>query len=166
MIAVVMANIYLALGSNVGDSKEYIEQAIKLLSEKIDSIVRAPLYISKAVGYEDQADFVNTAVSGVSDMSPEELLAFVKGIEQAVGRIERFRNGPREIDIDIIFYDDLIMDDPALTIPHSRFAERDFVLRPLCDLAPDFVDPRSRRTLTILMSELPESQQVISGRLS
>ena len=157
-----MATIYLALGSNVGNSKGYIEQAIELLGASVNNIQRAHLYSSKAVGYTYQADFLNTAVSGQTGLSPEALLAFVKQIEQEVGRVERFRWGPREIDIDIIFYDDLKLESPELTIPHPAFRNRDFVLRPLKDLNPLMVDPVTGQTIAQLLDKItPDNKSVL-----
>lgn len=157
-----MAKVYLALGSNVGDSRGYIEKAIGLLGDPgstsgatLQDIQRAPIYRSKAVGYTDQADFLNTAVSGQTSLSPEELLAFIKKTEQQIGRVERFRWGPREIDIDIIFYDDRILETADLTLPHPAFRQRDFVLRPLQDLDPQLSDPVSSRTVSELLGQLP-----------
>ncbi len=153
-----MAKVYLALGSNVGDSEHHFKNAVELLSKKISGIKQAPLYKSKAVGFTEQDDFVNTAVSGQTDLSPKELLEFVKSTEKEVGRIDRFRWGPREIDIDIIFYNDQIVDEPHLHIPHAHFAERDFVLRPIMDLDPNLIDPRSKKTVQELHNKLPADQ--------
>src|SRR5258706_7388759 len=136
-----MHKIFLALGSNVGDKAKNIETAIALLAEKIKDIHVASLYTTKPVGYVDQDNFVNTALSGDTDLTPEELLKFVKDIEQQVGRIYRFRWGPREIDIDILFYDDVVIKQERLEIPHPRLHERDFVLVPLSDIAPDLIHP-------------------------
>lgn len=158
-----MTKVFLALGSNVGDVRQSIDQAIQLLSERLAMVRRAPLYVSKAVGYTDQADFINTAISGETNLSPDELFAFVKQIEEQVGRVKRFQNGPREIDIDIIFYGDALVDKPDLIIPHPRFAERDFVLQPLQDIDPDFVDPRSKQTIKRLLSDFPTDQKAITG---
>jgi 2-amino-4-hydroxy-6-hydroxymethyldihydropteridine diphosphokinase len=152
-----MAVVYLALGSNVGIGDRQINQAITLLQDKLTRIRYAPHYSSKAVGYTDQPDFLNTAVKAETTMSPEELLAFTQEVEQTIGRIRRFRWGPREIDVDIIFYDDLIITTPELTIPHPRFAEREFVLKPLCDLNPDLIDPVSHKTVQELYDQLPET---------
>src|SRR5207253_47825 len=105
----VMTEVYLALGSNVGDSQAYITKAVKLLGSDIKNIRQAPIYRSKAVGYTDQPDFLNTAIQGRTALSPQELFKFIKEIEQRIGRIERFRWGPREIDIDIILYDNQIL---------------------------------------------------------
>jgi len=150
-----MVQVYLALGSNVGDSKKLIDDAIILLSAALSDIVRASFYTSKAVGYTDQPDFLNTAIRGETDLSPLDLLKFVKDIEQQVGRVYRFRWGPREVDIDIIFYDNLIMNTPILSIPHPRFAERDFVLRPIIDIDANVVDPVSHMSLIEILKALP-----------
>ncbi len=152
-----MAVIYLALGSNVGDSQTYIEKTIELLTKSVDNIVRAPIYITKAVGYTDQADFLNAAVRGETSLSPQELLNFVKAIERHVGRVQRFQWGPREIDVDIIFYDREILNIPGLTIPHPRFRERDFVLRPISDINPAFIDPVTGKSVQELLESLPKS---------
>jgi len=156
-----MATVFLALGSNVGDSGANIRQAVELLKEKISDITEAPIYSSKAVGYTDQPDFLNTAVRGETELGPEELLEFVKSIEKRIGRIFRFRWGPREIDIDIIFYGDQLLASQRLTIPHPSFAQRDFVLRPICDIDPNWKDPASGRTCQELLDSLPDSELAI-----
>lgn len=149
-----MSTVYLALGSNVGDSAAAIEQAVFLLGEKITNIRQAPLYHSKAAGFTDQPDFLNTAVCGQTELTPRELLAFCQATEVAVGRIRRFHWGPREIDIDILLYDDLVIDEPDLSIPHARLLERDFMLRPLLDLNPDAQDPRTKQLLKEVLKSL------------
>lgn len=156
-----MAIVYLALGSNIGDSQDYLCKTQALLLPLLSAAVSAPLYVSKAVGFKDQADFLNTVVRGQTTLSPEELLAAVKLIEQKIGRIERFRWGPREIDIDIIFYDSLIMHKDNLVLPHPRLAEREFVLRPLCDLCKDFIDPQSKQMVQTLLAKLPSNMHSI-----
>jgi 2-amino-4-hydroxy-6-hydroxymethyldihydropteridine diphosphokinase len=128
----------------------------------VNNIRRAPLYHSRAVGYTDQPDFVNTALSGKTSLSPEELLAFTQEIEQRVGRVQRFHWGPREIDIDIIFYDNLVQQTDQLTLPHPEFRQRDFVLRPLCDLNPDLKDPVTGHTVAGLLEDIPPDQRSIS----
>jgi 2-amino-4-hydroxy-6-hydroxymethyldihydropteridine diphosphokinase len=153
-----MSEVYLALGSNVGDKQANIHKAIALLEVSLKSVRKAPLYRSKAVGYTDQADFINTAISGKTDLRPEELLQLITSIERQVGRIKRFKWGPREIDIDLIFYDGLIQIGDKLAIPHPLFRDRDFVLRPLIDLNPDLVDPVSHKSVTQLLSLLDKSK--------
>jgi 2-amino-4-hydroxy-6-hydroxymethyldihydropteridine diphosphokinase len=151
-----MATIFLALGSNIDDTKKAIESAVGLLSEKISDIQRAPLYRSKAMYHSNQADFTNTVIAGKTDLVPAELLVFVKEAENKGGRIERFRNGPREIDIDILLYDDQIIQTPELSIPHERMHERIFVLKPLVDIAPSVMHPVLHKTIRQLLKELPE----------
>lgn len=149
-----MTDVYLALGSNVGDSRTLINNAVKLLSTGLKDIEQAPVYRSSAVGYTDQPDFLNTAIRGRTDLSPNELLKFIKDTEKKVGRVASFRWGPREIDIDIIFYGDQVIISERLVIPHPRFAERDFVLQPLFDLNPSLVDPASRLSIRQLLERL------------
>lgn len=159
----VMAIIYLALGSNVGIGDEQFDNAITKLSKHLIDIEQAPRYHSKAVGFTDQPDFLNTALKAATNLSPTELLVFIQLVEQSVGRIKRFRWGPREIDIDIIFYEDRIIDKPELTIPHPRFSERDFVLKPINDLDPMFVDPVSHKTISELYLGLAGNNRSIKN---
>ncbi|MDO8610758.1 MAG: 2-amino-4-hydroxy-6-hydroxymethyldihydropteridine diphosphokinase [bacterium] len=149
-------NIYilLALGSNVGNKKENISKAIILLSKKIINIKQAPLYISHAVGYTEQDDFINTAISGNTNLKPRQLLDFVKKIEKEIGRIYRFKWGPREIDIDILFYGNEIYTDESLIIPHPRIHERDFVLQPLVEIDPLFIHPVLKKSVKKLLDEM------------
>ncbi len=160
-----MHKIFLALGSNVGDKTKNIETAIALLGEKVTDIRVASLYTTKPVGYVDQDNFVNTAVAGNTSLTPEALLTFVKDIEQKVGRIFRFRWGPREIDIDILFYDDVVLKQDALEIPHPRLQERDFVLVPMLDIEPDFVHPILHKTVQELRDALPQVEHSILQKL-
>lgn len=160
-----MHTIFLALGSNVGDSVDNIHYAISLLEEKISSITLAPIYTSKAVGYTDQPDFFNTAIKAETNLEPLELLKFVKQIEQEIGRVHRFRWGPREIDIDIIFYDDITFKDDLLEIPHPRAHERDFVLLPIADIDKNFIHPTKQKTIETLLSELSIEQTAVLKKI-
>lgn len=153
-----MTKVYLALGSNVGDSRAHISKAIELLKPYVEDIKTAPLYRSKAAGYTDQPDFLNTAAVGETKLEPHELLKALKDIEQQIGRTTTFHWGPREIDIDIIFYGDTVLDSPELTIPHDAFRERAFVLQPLVDLEPELVDPASGLSVSLLLKALPPEE--------
>jgi 2-amino-4-hydroxy-6-hydroxymethyldihydropteridine diphosphokinase len=161
-----MATVYFALGSNQGQSIENLKKAIKLLNASVTVIQSAPIYQSHAVGYTDQPDFTNTALIGNTALKPLPLLKFLKQTELQVGRIERFRWGPREIDIDIIFYDDLILKSDILTIPHPEFNSRDFVLQPICDINPNFIDPISKQSVQNILNNLPSSQKSGLKRLT
>jgi 2-amino-4-hydroxy-6-hydroxymethyldihydropteridine diphosphokinase len=160
-----MTTVYLALGSNVGDSAANIAQAIKLLSTSVKQIKQAPIYISRAVGYTDQPDFLNTAISGQTDISPPDLLKFTAEVEQRVGRTASFHWGPREIDIDIIFYGAEVMRTEKLTLPHPHFKERDFVLQPLNDLNPQMTDPASGQTVRQLLATIDPSERSILNKV-
>ena len=120
----------------------------------IKKIARAKLYETTPMYYANQEKFINTVIRGVTDLSPRELLAFVKEVEKRVGRIKRFRNGPREIDIDILFYDDFVRKGKNFHIPHPRIQERKFVLEPFADIDPDFIHPVLKKTIRQLLKGL------------
>lgn len=160
-----MTEVYLALGGNVGDVVAHIDRAIELLSTKLQNIQRAPLYRSRAVGFVNQPDFINTAISAQTDLEPQALLTFAKQVEQQVGRTVSFHWGPREIDIDIIFYDDQKITSDRLTIPHPLLAERDFVLQPITDLDPSLIDPVTGKRVSVLLSLLTNSQKTITNKV-
>lgn len=160
-----MITVYLALGSNIGDSRANIDQAVRLLGSAVQQIKQAPLYTSKAVGYTDQPDFLNTAISGHTDLDPKTILEFIGKAERQVGRTASFRWGPREIDIDIIFYGDQVLKTDNLTIPHPSFRERDFVLQPLKDLDPALKDPVSGQTVQQLLNKIDTSRRSIIKKI-
>jgi len=154
-----MNEVYLGLGSNVGDRLLNLNKAIELLSEKIQILKKSKIYISKAVGYTDQPDFHNMVLYGKTDLSPEELFNFIKDVEKNVGRVYRFHWGPREIDIDILFYNDLVYRIDKLNIPHPRLHERDFVLLPLIELNPKLFHPVLNKRVSDL-KELMENSVI------
>jgi len=156
-----MHHIFLALGSNIENRKQHIETAIVLLREKVHTITVAPLYETKPRYFVDQQNFLNTILSGYTDLKPWELLQFTKTVQQEVGRVERFRNGPREIDIDILFYDNVVYKDKELEIPHPRLQERDFVLQPFADINPEFPHPVLKKTIRELLDTLPDEQRSV-----
>ena len=161
-----MHQIFLALGSNIGNRKQYIEESILLLREKMNDVTIAPLYETEPLYFENQNNFLNTVLSGFTDLEPQELLQFTKTVQKKVGRVERFRNGPREIDIDILFYDNVVYKDEELEIPHPRLQERDFVLQPFSDINPDFSHPVLKKTIRELLDTLPEEQRSVIKMLT
>lgn len=156
-----MTKIFLGLGSNLGNKEEHIRKAIEELSKIFLNVKVAPLYISKAWGVTEQPDFINTAVSTETDLDPETLLTTIKEIEKSVGRVETFRWGPREIDIDIIFYGDKIYKSENLQIPHAGAHERDSVLIPLLALEPTYLHPIFNKSIEQLLSEIPQDSRSI-----
>ena len=149
-----MNQIYLSLGSNIGQRRANLERAVAHLSQCVTSTAVSPLYETFAWGVTDQPDFLNLCVAATTTLSPIDLLIFVKKIESMMGREPTVRWGPRLIDIDIIFYNDLILHDDNLTIPHPRLAERAFVLAPLADLAPDFIHPETNITVVQMLTKV------------
>ncbi len=148
---------YLALGTNIGERRANLQRAVAGLSPEVRVLEQSPIYETPAWGYEDQAPFLNMVVKGDTELTPAGLLAHVKRLEAALGRTPSFRWGPRLIDIDILLYDDLVLDSPELTVPHARMPERAFVLVPLADLAPGLVHPVLGRTIAQLLAAVDKA---------
>jgi len=138
---------YLSLGSNLGDRSTNLHKAISHLPPKVQLVTQSSIYKTEPWGYSDQPSFLNQAIKADTSLEPFELLAFLKEIEISMGRQETFHFGPRLIDLDILFFDDLILDSPELTIPHPHIAERAFVLIPMAEIAPDFFHPVLNKTI-------------------
>jgi 2-amino-4-hydroxy-6-hydroxymethyldihydropteridine diphosphokinase len=149
--------IYLALGSNLGDRLTNLRKAIAILPPKVQPDTQSSVYETEPWGYSDQPAFLNQIIKVNTTLDPFNLLVFLKEIEVKQGREETFRFGPRLIDIDILFYDDLVMETPKLTIPHARIAERAFVLIPLAEIAPDLRHPVLGRTIQQLKADVDAS---------
>jgi 2-amino-4-hydroxy-6-hydroxymethyldihydropteridine diphosphokinase len=136
-----MPTVYLALGTNLGDRPANLRAAVDSLPPAVNFLAGSPVYETPPWGLTDQPAFLNMAVRGETALPPLELLRRLKQLEVSLGRQPGVRWGPRLIDIDILFYDDLVIDQPGLIVPHPRLHERAFVLVPLADLAPDLVHP-------------------------
>lgn len=149
-----MSLVYIALGSNLGNRPDNLESAIRHLMPGVRILRCSPVYETPPWGYEDQPEFLNQVIEVETDFSPEELLQHVKGVETKVGREDSFRFGPRLIDIDILFYEDLIINSPPLSIPHPCIPERAFVLVPLADLAPEFRHPGCEEKIEKLLKKV------------
>lgn len=149
------AKVYLGLGSNVGDREEYIEQAIFLLEKNpnIQVSKRSSNYETEAEGGTDQPPFMNAAVAIITKLPPEKLLEVCQEIETALGRDRETEWGPRTIDIDILLYDDQIVSDDKLQIPHPLMHERMFVLKPLKEIAPHAIHPVLEKSIEDLYEE-------------
>lgn len=143
--------IYLALGTNLGDRLANLRAAIAALAPQVRVEAESRIYETPPWGFLDQPAFLNMAVRAQTDLPPADLLTFLKQLESELGRVPTFRNGPRLIDIDILFYDDLVLNTPPLVIPHPRLHERDFVLVPLADIAPDFIHPVLHQSIRTLL---------------
>ena len=149
----------IAIGSNMGDRREYIKKAIDLMGERAGNVTAVSDIIeTKAYGYTDQDDFLNLAVAIETSLEPEELLRVLNGIEAQLDRKREIHWGPRTIDLDIVFYEDRIIDTDELRIPHVDMYNREFVLGPVCQIAPDLTDPRTGRSVSELLADLRERQ--------
>lgn len=144
--------VYLALGTNLGNRAANLKEAIAALSPQMEVKARSKVYETPPWGYAEQAKFLNQVVKVQTYVAPEPLLKHLKRLEVALGRKPTFQYGPRKIDIDILFYDDLILETPALTIPHPHVHERGFVLLPLMDIAPELVHPVQGKTVRDLLA--------------
>jgi 2-amino-4-hydroxy-6-hydroxymethyldihydropteridine diphosphokinase len=155
--------IFLALGSNMGDREANLKAAVDALEPEVHPIACSPVYETPPWGYLEQPKFLNQVVKAETHLKPTDLLEYIKKIEGQQGRQETFRNGPRSIDLDIIFYDQEVIDLPPLTIPHPRMETRAFVLVPLADLAPHYQHPILGVSVTDLLSKVDKSGIVRSS---
>ena len=146
--------VFIALGSNLGDREKNLGAAILLLSSFISVQKISPIYETEPWGFKDQPSFFNQVLEGLTRFKPVTLLKRLKSIEKKLGRKPGIRYGPRLIDLDILFYDDLILDEPGLAIPHPRLHERSFVLVPLENIAPCLVHPVLNQTIHELLQKV------------
>ena len=147
-----MKTVYLGLGSNIGAREKMLQAAIDALEAPDLRILRAsPVYETEPMDVRDQPWFLNLVVEGETSLFPRQLLARIGKIERKLGRRRLIEKGPRTIDIDILFYGHFVVQMSELVIPHPRFAERRFVMAPMADLAAEWRDPRSRKTMRELL---------------
>ncbi len=149
-----MSEAYIGIGSNLGNRKQNCEKAISLLTEnRITVLKRSTMLETEPWGIKDQPKFINMAIKIDTVLKPEDLLNLLKEIESAVGRTKTFRWGPRIIDLDILLYDNLIINTNNVQIPHPGIKDRDFVLRPLAEIAPGKIHPVSKKSIKELLNE-------------
>ena len=143
--------IYLALGTNLGDRPHNLTETLQHLKTAVQLTQISSCYDTTPWGVVDQPRFLNLVCGGQTTLTAQELLTFTKRIEARLGRRDGLRYGPRVIDIDILLYDDLILHEEKLTIPHPRLPERAFVLQPFADIAPEVVHPLTQQTIAAML---------------
>ena len=157
-----LSDVYLGLGSNLGNRRGNLDRAFQLLRGLSSELTVSSLYETSPEGFTGQPAFVNAACGIWTRLSPYELLNMLKEVQVRVGARPAFVNGPRAVDIDILTYGRAVMDlSPGLTIPHLRMAEREFVLRPLADIAPGLFHPVLGDTIEALLRHLASSDEAV-----
>ncbi|HXG31620.1 MAG TPA: 2-amino-4-hydroxy-6-hydroxymethyldihydropteridine diphosphokinase [Thermodesulfobacteriota bacterium] len=155
-----MAVAFIGIGSNLGNRVENCLNAIKEIGSLTDILAVSSLYETEPVGREDQPDFINCVIKVETGLSPSDLLISLKYVEEKLGGRRGERWGPRVIDLDVIFYDDLVIETDWLTLPHPRAHLRRFVLLPLCEIAPDLVHPTLKVSVSGLLDGLKDKKRV------
>lgn len=156
-----MSTAYIGIGSNLGDREENCEKALAILEQKgIKTVKRSSMIETEPWGVKEQPKFMNMAVEVTTDLLPDQLLQKLKEVETEMGRTETTRWGPRVIDLDILFYNDMVMNSPGIDIPHPHMHEREFVLQPLTEIAPDKIHPVLKKSVRELLLGLSESAQI------
>jgi 2-amino-4-hydroxy-6-hydroxymethyldihydropteridine diphosphokinase len=157
-----MSIVYIGIGSNFGNRQENCLHAIELLQKKgIVVTKRSSLHETEPWGVKDQSWFINMAIGIETGLKPAELLKVLKDIEREVGREESFKWGPRMIDLDILLFDNIILNEDNLKIPHPLMHERDFVLRPLCEIAPDIKHPLLKMSIIDLLQQFKKDKDIV-----
>ncbi|MHB9944160.1 2-amino-4-hydroxy-6-hydroxymethyldihydropteridine diphosphokinase [Clostridium botulinum] len=150
-----MHTVYVAFGSNIGEKESYIKRALEKIEERGMEIIKvSSIYETEPYGVLDQDSFLNGVVKIETNLTPEDLIGELLNIEKQLDRVRERRWGPRTIDLDIIFYDDLIINEKDLVIPHKDMENREFVLKPLCDIDGNFIHPVLKKSVRELYDEL------------
>ena len=156
--------VYISVGSNMGDRLQNCRQGITALSRfgEFRIIAQSRIYMTEPVDYEDQDWFINMVVKLETTHDPFELLENIKSVQRAAGRKrDVIRFGPRVLDLDIIFFDDLVLDSDRLVVPHPRMHQRRFVLKPICDIDPTILHPVLKKDMQSLLDGLGKDEQKV-----
>jgi 2-amino-4-hydroxy-6-hydroxymethyldihydropteridine diphosphokinase len=156
---------YIAIGSNKGDRFDHLNRAIQEISLEKNNLIEqvSSIYETLPYGYKDQSNFYNAVIKIKTGYELIELLDLLKSIEKKIGRENGTRWGPREIDLDILFFNDLIFSNERITIPHKEVAKRDFVLIPLCEIAPDVIHPVLNQKICDIC--IVDSEKTVIGKI-
>lgn len=155
-----MSRVFIGIGSNLGDRISNCKQAVDEMRRFSEIVCASPLYETQPVGKEDQPEFINLVAEVNTELSPHELLAKLKLVEDKLGRVKGERWGPRTIDLDILFFGSLVLNEDNLVIPHPRAHQRRFVMQPLYDIAPDFIHPDLKLSIIEILNKLEDKKEV------
>ena len=155
-----MPMVFLGLGSNIGNKEDHINKALTFISELYAVKKISQLYLTEPVGNTKQEWFLNCVVEIKTDVDPKKLLSSFKSIERKLGRTKKVKNGPRSIDIDILFYGDHIIKTKNLVIPHPLMQDRLFVIQPMMDINPNLIHPVFKRSIHELYNDHPWTEKV------
>ena len=156
-----MEKVLLSLGSNLGESLDIIKNACNDIKadNDIQQVIISSYYRTKPVGYKDQDDFINIAISLTTTKTPYQMLDLCAFLEQKYQRVRLFKNGPRTLDVDIIAFGDVILDEEKLILPHPRMHQRAFVLAPLKEIEPNFVISKYQKNISQLYDLLDDTEK-------
>ena len=153
-----MINVFLLLGSNLGDRHLFLKQAIELIEKEIAPVLKtSSVYETQSWGKTDAPDYLNQVVMLQTDLSAQIVLQKILDIEHVLGRSRREKWGPRTIDIDILFYGQAVIDEPGLQVPHPELHKRRFTLAPLAEIAPGLVHPVLRNNILYIKNQLKDN---------
>ncbi len=157
-----MAVAYIGIGSNLGHPEANIRRAVKMMMEAdiMQEVQSSSLYLTEPVGEKKQPDFINLVIKGKTNLGPSGLLDSLLQIEEELGRERKEEWGPRQIDLDILFYDDSIINQENLVLPHREIPNRRFVLVPLVEISPNLIHPISKKNMKQLLEETKDQSKV------
>jgi 2-amino-4-hydroxy-6-hydroxymethyldihydropteridine diphosphokinase len=156
-----MAEAWIALGSNVGDRREHLRAAVEGLRRLGEVTKVSSLYETEPVGFKEQGAFLNAVLCLQTQLPARGLLEDMLRIEAGRGRVRGERNGPRTLDLDLLFYDDAVIEEAGLVVPHPRLHERRFVLAPLCEVAPRLRHPVLKRSVVGLLEDVQDHAALV-----
>ena len=146
--------IFIAMGANVGEPYQNIIGAMRAIGSFATVTSFSSVYVTRPVGLQDQPNFHNMVVGVETPLGPHELLSALLTIEESMGRVREKKDGPRTIDLDLLFYDDLMLNEQGICLPHPRLHKRDFVLLPLAEIAPEFIHPKLNQSIESLARQV------------
>lgn len=157
-----MAQVFISLGSNLGDRIAFLGQALSMLSEQKGIAIKkfSSLYETEPVGVKNQPQFINQVVEVETSIPVSDLMNILKHMEKKIGRTETIHWGPREIDMDLLYYNSLVYNDEIVRVPHPEIANRRFVLVPLKEIASEFIDPVRKQTVHELLHNCQDTSTV------